>query len=97
MNIGKLIFNYSLTIPEKDRLKYLIPEITVHGLRHTSATLLISEKVDIKSVSARLGHAQTSTTMNIYSHSLKSSDVKAANILENLLDKNKAILEKKQV
>jgi integrase len=61
-----------------------------------SATLLIAEKMDIKTVSARLGHAQTSITLNIYSHSLKSSDKKAASILENLLDKNKDIQESQQ-
>ncbi|MCD8089285.1 MAG: site-specific integrase [Clostridiales bacterium] len=46
-----------------------LPNIRFHDLRHTSATLLISANMDIKTVSARLGHAQTSTTMNIYAHS----------------------------
>jgi len=32
--------------------------------------------MDIKTVSARLGHAQTSTTINIYAHALKSLDEK---------------------
>lgn len=62
-----------------------LPDIPLHGLRHTSATLLISENVDIRTVSARLGHAQTSTTMNIYAHSLKKLDEKAADTLDNLL------------
>ncbi|MFA9379415.1 MAG: tyrosine-type recombinase/integrase, partial [Lachnotalea sp.] len=53
----------------------------------TSATLLISEQVDIRTLSARLGHAQTSTTMNIYAHSLKESDKKASDKLENLFQK----------
>lgn len=83
-------------IPDNEKDKYILPEISFHGLRHTSATLLISEKMDIKTVSARLGHAQTSTTLNIYSHSLKSSDKKAASALENLLDKNKNVTEKQQ-
>ncbi len=62
-----------------------LPDIPLHGLRHTSATLLISENVDVRTVSARLGHAQTSTTMNIYAHSLKKLDEKAADTLDNLL------------
>ena len=62
-----------------------LPDIPLHGLRHTSATLLISENVDVRTVSARLGHAQTSTTMNIYAHSLKKMDEKAADTLDNLL------------
>lgn len=64
----------------------LLPDIPLHGLRHTSATLLISQNVDIRTVSGRLGHAQTSTTMNIYSHQLQSMDEKAAGTLENLLN-----------
>lgn len=64
-----------------------LPEITLHGLRHTSATLLIADNIDIRTVSARLGHAQTSTTMNIYAHALKETDEKAANALEDMLIK----------
>ncbi len=58
-----------------------LPDIPLHGLRHTSATLLISQNVDVRTVSNRLGHAQTSTTMNIYSHSLQKKDVAASNAL----------------
>lgn len=62
-----------------------LPNIPLHGLRHTSATLLISQNIDVRTVSNRLGHAQTSTTMNIYSHSLQKMDSKAADTLETLL------------
>ena len=54
-------------IKEEEKL----PEISLHGLRHTSATLMISQNVDIRTVSNRLGHAQTSTTLDIYSHALQ--------------------------
>ena len=64
-----------------------LPHIPLHGLRHTSATFLISENIDIKTVSVRLGHAQTSTTMNIYAKALKKLDQKASNALDNLLIK----------
>lgn len=64
-----------------------LPVIPLHGLRHTSATLLIAENIDVRTVSARLGHAQTSTTMNIYAHSLKKMDEKAAETLDNLFKK----------
>lgn len=77
-----IIAKYNSTITNvADKL----PDIPFHGLRHTSATLLISENVDIRTVSARLGHAQTSTTMNIYAHSLKELDEKAADTLGSLL------------
>ena len=48
-----------------------LPHIPFHGLRHTSATLLIAAHQDVRTVSNRLGHAQASTTMNIYAHALK--------------------------
>jgi integrase len=76
-----VVNKYNATV--KDPAKKL-PNIPLHGIRHTSATLLISNNLDIRTVSARLGHAQTSTTMNIYSHSLKQMDEKAADILGNI-------------
>ena len=64
-----------------------LPLIPFHGLRHTSATLLIAGKQDARSVAARLGHAQTSTTMNIYVHALKEADKTAVDAIENVLKK----------
>ena len=64
-----------------------LPHIPFHGLRHTSATLLIASQQDVRTVSQRMGHAQTSTTMNIYAHALQESDRKAADALETLLRK----------
>lgn len=76
----KILIQYNNTIEnEKDKL----PMISLHGLRHTSATLLIAENVDVKTVSSRLGHAHTSTTMDIYAHALEQMDEKAANVLED--------------
>ena len=43
------------------------------------------EQVDVATVSARLGHAQITTTYNFYVHPLKSHDRTAGNVLENLL------------
>ena len=65
-----------------------LPIITFHGLRHTNATLLIAGQVDVATVSARLGHAQITTTYNFYVHPLKSHDKHAGNVLENLLVTN---------
>lgn len=61
-----------------------IPNITIHKLRHTHATLLLSKNVDIKSLSARLGHSETSTTLNIYSHVLYEKDKKIAEMLNDI-------------
>ena len=64
-----------------------LPIIPFHGLRHTAATLLIAAGVDVRTISARLGHALTSTTLNIYIHALKENDHKAATAISELLEK----------
>lgn len=48
--------------------KYNLPPITFHGLRHTSASILIHKGINLKAVSQRLGHSSTDVTMEIYSH-----------------------------
>ena len=48
------------------------------------------EQIDVATVSARLGHAQITTTYNFYVHPLKSHDMTAGNVLENLLISSKA-------
>lgn len=45
-----------------------LPPVSVHGLRHTFATMLNSEGVDIARISAELGHSAIGTTLNIYTH-----------------------------
>ena len=64
-----------------------LPIIRLHDLRHTSATLLISQNVDIRTVANRLGHSKTSVTLDIYSHALKELDEKASDVLEGLIIK----------
>jgi integrase len=66
-----------------------LPHIPFHGLRHTSATLLIAEGSDIREVSGRLGHSNTSTTGDIYAHFLKKADQAAAEKLDNLMTRRK--------
>lgn len=56
-----------------------------HLLRHTQASILIANGVPVNSVSKRLGHSQTSTTMNIYAHALKNADEANVEILERVL------------
>ncbi|MBM7585794.1 integrase [Bacillus pakistanensis] len=61
--------------------------IRFHDLRHTSATLLINEGVHAKVISERLGHADISTTMNIYGHVLEEADKTAATHFESFFEK----------
>ncbi|HCC02320.1 MAG TPA: site-specific integrase [Ruminococcaceae bacterium] len=70
-------------------------KVHIHTLRHTSATLQIESHQSIRAVSARLGHSQTSTTMNIYSHAIQSADAKAAEVLGSLLPIGQKKMESK--
>lgn len=65
---------------ERDKL----PDIHFHDLRHVSASLLLSENVDIVTVSRRLGHAQVSTTLDVYAHAFEKKDITASDTLERL-------------
>ncbi len=56
-----------------------------HLFRHTQASILIANGVPITAVSKRLGHSQTSTTMNIYAHALKNADEENVKVLETVL------------
>lgn len=62
-----------------------LPVINFHGLRHTNATLLISQNIDVAVVAARLGHAQITTTFNFYVYPIISHNRQAGSVLENLL------------
>ena len=62
---------------EKSNLKHM----RFHDLRHTHATLLIANGIDMKTVSSRLGHSNISTTMNIYTHVLSENDKKASEVI----------------
>jgi integrase len=55
-----------------------IPDVTFHALRHTHASQLIHEGVDIVTISKRLGHAKPDITLRVYAHLLHKDDGKAA-------------------
>ena len=78
-----ILTHYNAEKAESDKL----PMIPFHGLRHTKATLQIAAGTDVRTVSAILGHRETSTTMNIYSHSLQTAEQEAAANMERLLAK----------
>lgn len=68
----KRIFNSTVN----NRLKKLcenakIPPISIHGLRHTHASLLLFGNVSIASVAQRLGHSSMTTTQETYLHIIK--------------------------
>lgn len=70
------LYNATCT-DEADKL----PEIRLHDLRHTGATLLLGNNADIETVSHRLGHSKASVTLDIYGHALPENDKQAADTL----------------
>lgn len=67
--------------------KYGLPHINAHAFRHTMASLLYFNGVDSVSISKRLGHAQVSTTSNIYAHLIEKADQRNADILSDIFIK----------
>ena len=58
-----------------------IPEITIHGLRHTHASLLLFAGVSIASVARRLGHSSMTTTQKTYLHIIQELENKDIDIV----------------
>ena len=52
-------------------------DLNVHSLRHTNASLLIAQEVAVRTVASLLGHAQASTTLDIYAHAFDKNKRKA--------------------
>jgi integrase len=61
--------------------------IRLHDLRHFAATRLIAAGVPVRTVSGRLGHANPSTTLSVYSHFVEASDQEAARVMGQLVTK----------
>lgn len=69
----------------KFRAQHGLESIRLHDMRHTHIThLLASGKMDIKTISERVGHKNASMTLNIYSHVLPAKQREAAQVLSHL-------------
>ena len=73
-----------------DRLKKLLVEnnlpcVTVHALRHSNASLLINNGVDLKAVSAQLGHCNINITADTYGHIFDEYKARISKSLEDYL------------
>lgn len=55
---------------------------TFHTLRHTHATYLVAQGVDMRTVQERLGHAKVATTLGLYAHVVPGRDMAAAEAFE---------------
>ena len=68
----------------KFSIRHNLPHINAHAFRHTMASILYYNGVDTISISKRLGHAQPSTTANIYAHMIEKADKENADIIANV-------------
>lgn len=62
-----------------------LPHINAHAFRHTMASMLYFNGMDSVSISHRLGHAQVSTTANIYAHIIEEADRQSADIIADAM------------
>ena len=62
----------------------MLPIIRFHDLRHTAATIMLSQGVHPKIVQERLGHSTISMTLDTYSHVLPTMQKEAAEKLDRL-------------
>lgn len=67
-----------------------LPHIHPHAFRHTVASTLIHNGQDIVTVSRRLGHSRTSTTLDVYSHVIAEADADAADVIADTLLRKRA-------
>ncbi|MFS0752465.1 tyrosine-type recombinase/integrase [Oceanobacillus sp. 1P07AA] len=64
-----------------------ITPITMHGLRHTHASVLLYENVSIHYISERLGHSDINTTLREYTHVIKELREKDEQETINIFEK----------
>lgn len=65
-----------------------IKKASLHTLRHTHGSSLLSKGVPLGAVSARLGHADPNITARIYLHALPDDDTRAADAWESVIEKS---------
>lgn len=80
-------FTYSNVMNNFNKIKNKLPKkyknLTLHGLRHSYASFLLENKIDIKSIQTLLGHTNINTTTNIYTH-----------VSKKLINENSLIINK---
>lgn len=77
---GKPIDPYNLILTfDKHVEKAGVKRLSLHGLRHTNATILMREGINPKIVSERLGHANVAITLDLYLHTDLEMQKRTAN------------------
>lgn len=93
MEFTRRVDKYKYTLEDKiekskkEITNYIqLPQFSIHGLRHTHATILLLKGENIKVISERLGHKSTQITWDTYSHVLPSMKKQTADLLNNIFD-----------
>lgn len=68
INPNRATMRWSVRVAAAQKIMPELPRLPLHGLRHSHATILLAGGVHPKVVQERLGHANISITMEIYSH-----------------------------
>ena len=80
--INKRIFNSTVNDFLTRKCKEAnVPLITIHGLRHTHASILLFAGVSIASVAKRLGHSSMTTTQKVYLHIIQELENKDVDLV----------------
>ena len=58
--------------------------ISIHSYRHSHASLLANEGINIQEIARRLGHARVEMTWNTYSHLYPREEERAVEILNRI-------------
>ena len=72
---------------QKFSKKYGVPNLHPHKLRHTFASIAITNGADVASVSEKLGHSDKAVTLRMYTHADQESMKRASQIFRNALKK----------
>ncbi|MFR5439949.1 MAG: tyrosine-type recombinase/integrase, partial [Monoglobus pectinilyticus] len=62
-----------------------IKKIRIHDFRHSHASLLANEGINIQEIARRLGHSKIEITWNTYSHLYPREEERAINILNKIV------------
>ena len=62
-----------------------LQDVTLHTLRHFSASMLVASGRDVRTIAGRLGHSDATTTLRVYAHMVEGRDQDAADFLGSLI------------
>ena len=62
-----------------------LPRVSFHALRHTHASILLANGIDVLRDSRQLGHSKASVTLDTYGHLVRGMDAEAAEAISGVL------------